>query len=732
MSPKLPAKGTVKSNTSTRLPHPPDASRRPGNASLHDVDVSTLSLGEPIDSTHGGGARHSAVFISQTTSDSATALPTERRPLEDFWITSKAALPAPDPQGFRTVKGRHYVDLPDGHSVQVVLDSQSGFHRARLASERDPSGPWLVRDHDSKLWKPLDDSPEKLRIRSAADLDLEIERLTKVLDESDEYLNKLKHDWRALKGTEDERSAIVRYEVQGHKHLAHLEKLVAFYATEQRSLVRYKGVRAYEIAWLDLHKDQLKTYYKISTISESRWRLSAPANTMLTDEHYRAMATYLKNRLVLLRKRQIVGDEVQKLSRNPIAVLEQLGYHPADIHKTTADWVFAKSQAMSAAHFARIPQLLSMSFLELVDAFGNVDSIPSGVRLCALSHLIDKCGLIKKSYETLDIQRDAIHSASREEIVEVINTFEIALEERFDFYYRKLQSAASIPRLTTAIDFDFRADQRMSGRPAIPAKMFQSPDDPGEIRIGQKRRTAEGEELIDVMHPRNPEMLQKTYQRRNAEWRHFVVSEEKSLAKLTLEARLLLASTDEHLRTAHHARTVEDLHYSAREVDDLRLQIERASNPLTGDTALLVQRLSQVSERLRKAAVEVRIHRYKNQSVLSADQVAYLFDHNHLSAKRVHTRLERGEGQHKEFVDVYALNDTLTGKPFCIAHFHYEKKNSPELDFKPHGGHLETIEQAGPDVLFLRQDGQPGRPLKEIWRLTLDQQTADSIFSFAV
>ena len=728
MSPKLPAKGTPKSNVSNPLPDAPGPSRRPGTPPLSTMDLAPLSLREVITNVPQGADAHPNVVISQTPS-SATSLRAEALSLRDYWIPSDTALPDPDKRGFRIVKGRHYVDLVDGHVVQVALDSRSGFYRARLASERDASGPWLVRDHD--LWKPLEDSPEKLRLRSSADLEVEIDRLSTALDESDEHLRKLKHDWRALKGTEDERSAIVRYEVQSLKHLAKLEKLVEFYATEQRSLFIHKGVDKYETAWLDMHKGLLRIHYKISTISESRWRLSVSANTGSNDEHYRSIATYLKSRLVLLRKRQIAGEEVQKRASNPKAVLEGLDYHPMDIHETTADWVFAKSQTLSAAHFARIPHLLSMSFVKLVGAFTNVDSIPSEAHLPVLSHLIDKCSSIKSSYETLDVARNAVHSAAREEIVEVIKTFEIGLDERFAFYYRQLQSASSIPPLTMTIDFDFLANQRTSGGPPKHVKMFQSPDDSGDINIGQKRRTAGSESLVDVTHPRNLEMVLQTYQLRNREWRYFEASEEKTLANLTLEARLLLKNTDEHLRTVHHTGTVEHLHYNAREVDDLRLQIERAANPATADTALLVQRLDQVSDRLRKAADEVRIHHYKNQSFLSADQVAYLFNHGQLRAKRVHTRLEQGDGQHKEFIDVYSLNDKLTGRPFCIAHFHYEKSNSSLLDYKPHGGHLETLEHAGSNGFFQRQDEQPGRPLKEIWRLTLDQKTAESIFELA-
>jgi hypothetical protein len=730
MSPKLPAKGTLKDNTPTRLPDAPGTSRRAGSSSHPDVDLSTMNLGGTASGAHQDGDAQRNVAISRIAPSTYTDLPTEQGALHDFWIPGEVTLPAPDPRGLRTHKGRHYVVLPDGHAVQVALDPQSGFYRARRAGERNHSGPWLVRDRDNNHWKPLEDSPEALRIRSTADLELEIDRLANVLDESSNRLKELKQDWRASRGKEQERSAIVGYEVHSHKHLAAVEKMVEFYATEQRSLVISHGARIYKKDWLNMNKALLKIHSKIATISQARWRLSVPAHTVLTEEHHRTTATHLKNRLALLRKSQVVADEVQRISPEPKAVFAEVEYYPMEIHELTASWVIAKSQTLSAIHFAYIPQILSMSFSRLVGAFSHVDSIPIEARLPALSHLTAECGLIKTSYETLDMARNPVHATAREEIVNVIKNFEITLEDRFAFYYRNLQSASSIPPLEMVIDFDFPAERRL-GRPPQTLKMFRSFDDRDDICIGQIRHTAEGQQLIDVMDPGNPEIVLQTYERRNGEWRHLQTTANKPLASLTFEARQLLETTDQYLRRAHHAGVVEEPHYDYRQLDDLRLEIEHTSNPATDETALLAQRLRQTSQRLLKAGEEARSHRYKNQSFLSAERVAFLIRHDHLRVSQAHNRLALGAGQQKEFLDVYSLDDKLTGRPLWKAHFRYERTDSPVLDFKPHGGHLETLEHAAAGAFLQRRDEQPERPLNELWRLTLDRHTAQKIFDLA-
>ena len=46
--------------------------------------------------------------------------------LESYWIKSAAQLPAADNEGFRLHKNRHYVDVPEGGTVLIGIDPDSG------------------------------------------------------------------------------------------------------------------------------------------------------------------------------------------------------------------------------------------------------------------------------------------------------------------------------------------------------------------------------------------------------------------------------------------------------------------------------------------------------------------------------------------------------------------------------------------------------------------------------
>ncbi|MBC3778908.1 hypothetical protein HU743_22450 [Pseudomonas sp. SWRI99] len=84
------------------------------------------------------------------------------------------ALPSADAQGFRVFKGRRYVDIQGGGTVQVAFDPVTGRQRARLSSELNPSGPVLVRGPANDFWYPLDTSDSSV-LRSAASKAQEIE-----------------------------------------------------------------------------------------------------------------------------------------------------------------------------------------------------------------------------------------------------------------------------------------------------------------------------------------------------------------------------------------------------------------------------------------------------------------------------------------------------------------------------------------------------------------------------
>lgn len=89
--------------------------------------------------------------------ETSAPLATAQRSLADYRIAHSIGLPDADAQGFRTFKGRQYVDVPGGAIVQVGRDPQTGLYRARLATELTPSGPVLLLDPGSRLWLPLGD-----------------------------------------------------------------------------------------------------------------------------------------------------------------------------------------------------------------------------------------------------------------------------------------------------------------------------------------------------------------------------------------------------------------------------------------------------------------------------------------------------------------------------------------------------------------------------------------------
>ncbi|WP_130912247.1 hypothetical protein [Pseudomonas sp. Sample_9] len=114
------------------------------------------------------------VQVHGATSASSVRTDTTALSLDDYLIPAQVALSSADAQGFRVFKGRRYVDIHAGGSVQVGVDPVTGQHRARLSSEINPSGPVLVRGPESDVWYPLDTS-ESIVFRSAGSKAQEIE-----------------------------------------------------------------------------------------------------------------------------------------------------------------------------------------------------------------------------------------------------------------------------------------------------------------------------------------------------------------------------------------------------------------------------------------------------------------------------------------------------------------------------------------------------------------------------
>ncbi|MFJ2287060.1 hypothetical protein ACIOUF_11940 [Pseudomonas iridis] len=94
------------------------------------------------------------VQVSAMQSPLNATLPPLSRGLEDYRVTPPGWDDSPA-QGARIIKGRTYVTLPDKHIVQIAMDPETGFYRARHSSERTPSGPLLQPDADGQYWREV-------------------------------------------------------------------------------------------------------------------------------------------------------------------------------------------------------------------------------------------------------------------------------------------------------------------------------------------------------------------------------------------------------------------------------------------------------------------------------------------------------------------------------------------------------------------------------------------------
>ncbi|WLH36219.1 hypothetical protein PSH79_02715 [Pseudomonas sp. FP2196] len=126
------------------ISHSDGHTRRPGRTT-DDVDLDAI-LPAP------------KLTIRETIQTTTTVeLPTPTNlPLEYFRLAMPATLPDVDADGFRTHKGRRYVELAGGGVALIETDPDSGLHRARLPSELNATGPVLLRDTDSGFWHTLE------------------------------------------------------------------------------------------------------------------------------------------------------------------------------------------------------------------------------------------------------------------------------------------------------------------------------------------------------------------------------------------------------------------------------------------------------------------------------------------------------------------------------------------------------------------------------------------------
>lgn len=858
MSPKLPVRRIVTVDVHARPGDPPAVPATRPVATAGALATRT----EPTPGRIAAAADLNAIMpmpsvrISQIPSATGTA-PGSNLTLDHYRLEEPIPLPLPDAAGFRVLKGRRYVDVSGGGVVHVVADPQTGLYRARLPSERSPSGPTLVRDPEGLLWHPLEEfeavtfplSTSRLQVfateldfstvpaaqdhlhrydnklyvviedqayqvlhdldassptmtvmrivrpedpvaadagnvyiatrpgRSepivfdvlngwsgtlvgglagmrrkthrtdtieSADVLFELQTLDLQFDQAMATGERLQTLWRAVKGTQHERNLLVRLEDQHQRELTLLESALDLHTRHKDRIVAARGREAYRNKMIMLHKGRMLTYNQLMIASDSHKLLDGPIFGGPASEHP-AVAAHLSSKLVILKKRQAIADELTTRWHLSPDELIDTAFDPIELHDHVAFWVYAKSRLLIDERATvdvnnANARYLAYSFGQVAFTFRALDSIPAQARICVLSDLLDQTSAIKVSYQHLPLPPGPEHVNARGEIVEAIQAFENTLDQHLNRYHQAQENTSALPLHEQPIDFDFIPAQQHNQQAWAPRKMFRSKQHGVyKIRVGRPRRTDAGEELIDVVNPHDPTEVLHTYEQREGEWRRQVARQERNLATLADQANALLEQSELHLTTARRDERakgnansiVEFLTERADHLADLARQIEHAPNPGKRDIASLLQRLNDDSRRLLNEGEDIRVRLYKDPDYLSVDRVAFLIKHGHLSASRSQSRVQLGKGNKKDYLDVYSLNDRQTGKPLWYAHFHYARTDTPALDFMQRRGHLKTREQNRLGTSSQRRDEQAGRAHVRIWREDIDLSTAEKIFQLA-
>jgi hypothetical protein len=614
-----------------------------------------------------------------------------------------------------------YLATRPGRSEPIVFDDQDGWIGVQVAGAGGMHAPANSAFHK--------------RIKAQAEV---LDGESVELFAADTRRQQLTTQWQATIGTEGERMALVLLEVQIRKELALLEARVARFVNEQNWIALVKPHGEYGIELKELRISLVVNYERLIAVGDPRRRMELRQNHNPV-EFYRSIADYMLFKRKIMETRQKVFEDILAASRSSEDELIRLGYNSTEMHLFTASWVHARSRLLTdnPLDSDSEPAQLGYSFLEITSAFRGIESIPEVARIAVLTDLLDQSAAIRGSYENLDLPPGSPQASSRREITEAIQAFEATLESRVARYHQNLENTSALPAQDQPIDFTFIPAQDRAGPAPMPRRVFRAKHHGVyKISVGQPRRTVTGEELIDVIDPSNSAQVLRTYERSDGEWHRVQPAQNRTLPELIAQATQRLDQSDSHLSSARQderekrnaTNIVEFLGGKAEALDDLARQLEHAPNPTGNNIAALVQRLRQDSQRLRTEGEDIRIRLYKDKSFLSADRLAYLIGQDQISVVKTHSRLERGKGKGKHFLDIYSLNDKHTTEPLWHAHFHYEKKDSPVLNFAVQGGHLKTLEQSRLGVSSQRRDEQAGREHVPIWRETIDGRTAQKIF----
>jgi len=774
------------------------------------------------------------------------------QPLEHYRFNAPDRLPVANDEGFRTHRGREYVDVENG-VVMVAVDPQTGLYRARSAAERAPSGPLLLHDSDRSLWQPLHDGD------AASLLDIHLQTFRTDLDftgieangeglfrhDGRLYLGlhghayQVMHDvsastttqkaWRIVnrkdpvaidsaniyRASRSGQTRIVR-RGEGDTWVYHLPVLKAGLQDAEiarlsketllQMYVPFKATHAaleqlsarHNTLWaefLELPKDSaektaklialevnlLKHIHKQADFVESitlnrNWLVLIKANGLLKQELRtfrierveflnRLMATmdlrvkptvsaqdadsctkaivHLNKKLRFIEEREVVMAEIVKTDPGTASILEEIRQQVPSAERINFNKLTLYVHLFAGTH-EHMPSSSMPSLVSIDLVTGDLANLPRNKHPIALMLTLDQIRNDRNRFEIL-LAGGGPNAEYIKQIIALTTPFEKRVESRLTEILDSFDRSTELPSLDQDIDFDFihplPPDSEISPlRP--PRKVFRTRQHGiSSVLVGDTETAPDGSVTVKISNPFQPDGPTQRYEKRQGEWqlvRPPLIRSPRS--ELVRTARRLLADVELHIADARWkvdkkymtTNIVEDLEKASRIIKEQARKLEHHENAASdGEVTGLVRHLKNAGTLLDTEGRNILLRKYKSKDVLDVMRLNYLMDNAEVKVSRTGNRMPIGRGNEKSFLDVYSIMDNADNTPLWQAHFHYARHDSPLLNFNPKGGHLTTLEQSRRGIESQRRDELAGLPHVEIWRPTLDGNTASKLFALA-
>lgn len=627
----------------------------------------------------------------------------------------------------------------------VAADSENVYHSSRLGESlpvtRNDADSWVLISVGLKggMRRNLQAQLNKtLLLQRYAPIQEAYDALHASIDGYDQLWNEA---YRLPEAGDARTHALVAVEVHLLRHIKKQADFVQSYIDNKEWLVFLKAGGQYKQELHDFQMERVEYLNRLMAVMDLRVRPTVSGNTV---DNCKRSIVHLDKKLKLIDDRQAVVDQIKKASPGSADEIDEINTAVPSADQINYNKLNLYLHLLSDS--PENPPDTGMQSLRVVDLLtAELRGIPEREHPLALIFALDRLKEDKLRFES------SLPSSSPEkvgyirEIIALINPFEQKIESRLSAMLDSRDRHTELPSLDQDIDFDFIPPQPVNAQAALPVasrKMFRTRQHGTyKVLVGETETAPDGNVTIKVPDLFRPNDPPQRYEKRQGEWLPVrPATVQKPRRELVDEANRLLANVEipvaeARAKEARNEYPGEIIRFLAEQADHYSTQAaalehQRADveDPVIID---LVRRLQSAGDSLVTEGRKVQARMYKNKSVLDILRLNYLLDNGELTVTRTVARKPLGKGRQRSFLDVYSIKDRSNNAPLWEAHFHYDKQDSPALNFPVKGGHLKTLEQSRRGIESQRQDARAGLPHVAIWRETFDLKTAQKLFELA-